>query len=510
MFKFDKKTSDTIKMANKYKSRIEKAEKIMNEISFPETFENRGKIKENLKLLSSTMNGIKSANTTLEKKITEINAIGNKNFQLQNVPNLSLNNHNKGEYIETASVLKEFDFAVRYIDWNKHNETINNEKKLNIIEMILDFFSGLFADEYEKKQKIADLLYEEYGITINAWDIESIKGKKGETITITLKDGTLITIFGENTLGYKDGLRVRIESSDGRHNLDIMSNGDVFSDKTHKIKLADILTAVQYGGNQMDFKYRNAELAEDPKIQEIIRRYWPNATEEDIELFLLNFSTHGCGYTASINTIFEEYAGKEDEFERKFGFPMYKDVDGVRDYNYEYLIIEYYCYIWGNTAKSFTIQEIYGNIAEREAQDGALNKDEIIETGKARGTSVGITKRFTNFLKDKYGINCDVEVKVYAKEIQSNEELIEIIKKHWSEGEKVVISIEGSDLYRVYTRDNGEEIRDVITHENVGPHAMYIVDITDEGEIIISSWGKKYILDISEPEWIRIDTYDYE
>ena len=50
MFKFDKKTSDTIKMANKYKSRIEKAEKIMNEISFPETFENRGKIKENLKL----------------------------------------------------------------------------------------------------------------------------------------------------------------------------------------------------------------------------------------------------------------------------------------------------------------------------------------------------------------------------------------------------------------------------------------------------------------------------
>ena len=154
MFKFDKKTSDTIKMANKYKSRIEKAEKIMNEISFPETFENRGKIKENLKLLSSTMNGIKSANTTLEKKITEINAIGNKNFQLQNVPNLSLNNHNMGEYIETASVLKEFDFAVRYIDWNRGQPYVFREEDYNMLMDSDKLFARKFDIRIDRNIKI--------------------------------------------------------------------------------------------------------------------------------------------------------------------------------------------------------------------------------------------------------------------------------------------------------------------------------------------------------------------
>ena len=243
MFKFDKKTSDTIKMANKYKSRIEKAEKIMNEISFPETFENRGKIKENLKLLSSTMNGIKSANTTLEKKITEINAIGKKNNSINNMELCSSNklatfNSDYSEYI-TA-----FEFANKYIDWNKFNETLEKSDETDILKIIFDFIKGLFESEEDKKKGIARLLYNEYGISINyAW-IEKISGKNGQTIKIALNDGTEITIYGEKTVGYKHGLRVRIAKDN--QELIIGRFGEItYRDSQSEVSLSIILSELR-------------------------------------------------------------------------------------------------------------------------------------------------------------------------------------------------------------------------------------------------------------------------
>ena len=129
------------------------------------------------------------------------------NFNLTSNNELNNSNTLNPEYLEYK---KAFEFANKYIDWNKFNETLEKSDETDILKIIFDFIKGLFESEEDKKKGIARLLYNEYGISINyAW-IEKISGKNGQTIKIALNDGTEITIYGEKTVGYKHGLRVRI------------------------------------------------------------------------------------------------------------------------------------------------------------------------------------------------------------------------------------------------------------------------------------------------------------
>ena len=105
----------------------------------------------------------------------------------------------------------------------------------------------------------------------------------------------------------------------------------------------------QYGGNQRVFREKNQILLKDPAIRRIIKNYYPKATLEDMEAILFSLCNVGCGYTAVINTIFAQYAGREEEFQRTFGFPMYQqDRDGKVDFNYEYLILIYFVIVIKN------------------------------------------------------------------------------------------------------------------------------------------------------------------
>lgn len=38
-------------------------------------------------------------------------------------------------------------------------------------------------------------------------------------------------------------------------------------------------------------------------------------------------------------------------------------------------------------------------------------------------------------------------------------------------------------------------------YSKIGSHYLYITDITDDGKIVVSSWGKKFYLDDSNALW---------
>ena len=89
-------------------------------------------------------------------------------------------------------------------------------------------------------------------------------------------------------------------------------------------------------------------------------------------------------------------------------------------------------------------------------------------------------------------------------------ELTDKGRKLIEQGKKVYIGSEGSELYSIYKSPiDGSETRGSLACEDVGSHATYVVEITDEGEIIVSSWGKKYIIDISDLERLDIIIFDY-
>jgi hypothetical protein len=81
-------------------------------------------------------------------------------------------------------------------------------------------------------------------------------------------------------------------------------------------------------------------------VSDLIHSYdaFAGYSEDDIRIFLEELNRVGCNYTAFTDTILEQYYFREDEFERDFGFPLFRsDGKGERTLNRELLLTDVYC-----------------------------------------------------------------------------------------------------------------------------------------------------------------------
>lgn len=216
----------------------------------------------------------------------------------------------------------------------------------------------------------------------------------------------------------------------------------------------------RYGGDQgypanidkTDEKY--------DEIAEIIRRYYPDYSDKDIENYLDKLNSEGCGYVALINTIFNQYAGRTDDFERTFGFPMY-DRDG--DLNFDLMLVDFY-------AAMDNHHPVLGMDVIFEAEDSSSTE--------GYGTTVDTREyRWEKYLQDR-GVNVDVH-KVYVT--------VENFKALSRNGE-IIIGINPVILYD----EDGKRL-----YAN-GGHAMTVTGVTEDGRFVVSSWGKKYYIKPNE------------
>ena len=274
----------------------------------------------------------------------------------------------------------------------------------------------------------------------------------------------------------------------------IDENGNIINgDGTNTFSIFDLnnINNEQYGGSQMDFRNHVEELLKDPNIMKIFQENFPNASYEDYELYCKKLCNVGCGYTAMVNSIFSAYEGKEQEFYDTFGFGMYTITpDGTIDYNYEPLILDWFTYYWHEYKDYENIEDIYGNIADVISGDAALTGE--ISTGATGTPLVDCYEVFSNWINDKYNINYEYThvVDIDKNNLFNEKEFKEIINNNL----QVVYDSYGYDLYYIdpNTGERGE-----IYSEDGGGHAMYVTGFTDNGDMIVSSWGKQYILDIS-------------
>ena len=204
-----------------------------------------------------------------------------------------------------------------------------------------------------------------------------------------------------------------------------------------------------YGGDQGHAagmsKVRQAELAEIARKND---SELDLSTPEKIQKYFNDMNKEGCGYVAIANTIFAYYIGKEKEFENAFGFPMYYN----GDLNYDAVIVDIY--------------SKYDN----KTQSGTYAKDR--------------EKILEDYMKNK-GVEVDVQIN---QNLDTKE-----IKKHINQGEHVLISYHQGKMY--------DENNDV--HIINGGHSMEVTGVTDDGRLIVSSWGKKYYIDPSEVSIIK-------
>ncbi|MGL5436034.1 MAG: hypothetical protein ACRDBO_11625 [Lachnospiraceae bacterium] len=237
----------------------------------------------------------------------------------------------------------------------------------------------------------------------------------------------------------------------------------------------------QYGGNQGGPKSSDYQ----DELYTIIRKYYPEMTSEQVENYFIKMNSEGCGYVAVINTIFMAFEGKEDEFERTFGFPMYEN----GDLNFDKLFVDFYSRT-DNHVEIFGMD--YNNTREDyHFGDGGfwLFYDQFSDQQGKGTTPTTLPYRAQLYLQEK-GVDLTISSSVEV----TTENFAQI-----SKDQQVIMYYYNGPL------DN----LDGSCVQNISGHAMTVTGVTSDGRYIVSSWGRKYYVDSAKGGTIQFDSFKY-
>ena len=290
-----------------------------------------------------------------------------------------------------------------------------------------------------------------------------------------------------------------------------------------------------YGGDQGDainnqsgiFLFGKWHIFYNKDLYDFVRQHpeYANLTDKEIRDLLAGMNEEGCGYVATANSIFCQYEGREEEFEKTFGFPMY---DSKGELNYNKLIVDFYLetddqfYLDGPYGKSSMInstlslydddpaafkakygvdlftdstQEYYTSDAINAVTDEVNNisGDLGVVDGDHGTTATSRINRLDHYLAER-GVTMTYD---YSGGVD-----VEDIKTQLNDGKEVIIG--AHDFY--LNDENGKHQTSFIE----GGHAMSVTGVTDDGKLIVSSWGDKYYIDPNESEIHSYSVIDIE
>ena len=248
------------------------------------------------------------------------------------------------------------------------------------------------------------------------------------------------------------------------------------------------------GGNQASFK-NTEKLLKDPKILNILKSYFPDASYEDYELYLNKIAETGCGYTALVNTIFLSFQEKKQEFEQTFGFPMY-DVtctqSGVNNRveinpNYEYLILDFFS--WKCKTKNIK--------TATSSADGMFELD-FNQFEDYMKEKFDVSVSITNTKKTVFGFVLKKLGEMYTppslRKINKNN-FLDVYKSLKTDNNYIILSSKG---YNLYTPDKFGDKSPLSSVIDGGAHGMLITGISERGNLLVASWGGIHEVDFSD------------
>ena len=478
-------------------------------------------------------------------KITNINNISN-NINNTEKENVSLDDLFKDYNKETSNNVfnnynskAQFDFDIKKIN-NDENIQNTEPKPQDIINLVKDPNNHVSIDiedlgnyqvEASEIMEFSDNKMEfigKDGITYNLekvdgkWKLKSMINSDGEIFDATnpnfqkiidlLKNDNLkidSIIFSPGSPGASGDVIINTEIGMLFFNFDcselkyiINANEDYFSNQSI-FNEWNALTS-QYGGDQNALNMNLEQFLNDPKIRQIIEEYFPGQeiTDEDLSLLFYRMNKIGCGYVAAINTIFEGYKDlSNEEWEELFGFPRVAVDNLGYSVNYDYLFLEFFIYYNQINRGLYTIEELYGNAEEErnrvQSGDAALTGNTFKRTGAIGTYTDEIVNTVCKFLNEKHNTGHDVDG-VYKSFGPDEEFPVDTIKNILSsQNNQIIIGAEHFNLYSTEDLD-GNGLLDDKTSEDVGAHGMTVTGVTDDGRLIVSSWGDEFILDPNE------------
>jgi hypothetical protein len=227
-----------------------------------------------------------------------------------------------------------------------------------------------------------------------------------------------------------------------------------------------------------------------------------------------------CTYATTVNTIITSYIGKEEEFEQKFGFPMYKVENGKKILNSNELLLDLYVYANSeeNGGKFFT-------------KDNKLSVKELTKAKDSfnRQTLKGMDQQFMRYEKDvkdkndgyyyrKAFVNDVIKKYLRSKDVDYHgsayfyrefdavpvdsitfKTLTDNIQEQMKQGKVFDISFNdtkgSSPINMLSTTDKNDKFSSK-QMRGMG-HSVFITGIRDNF-LYVSSWGKEYKIPFSD------------
>ena len=215
-----------------------------------------------------------------------------------------------------------------------------------------------------------------------------------------------------------------------------------------------------------------------------------------------------CSYAATVNEIFRAFAGKEVEFQQKFGYSMYKIENGKRKLNFNELLLD--LYVHANKAEN-------GGgfiLADNRLNPYLLNKDrhdvfgrtmldaeqQVYLSSSLKGKNESVIAKF---LIPK-GIDWYRSFKIasnYNKIIGHNDfsNILNNVFSEMSKGHSVSLDIfKGSGVINMKSTNEGlySSVSTNTWSEGEG-HSVFVTGIGSNG-FYVSSWGREYLIPFAD------------
>lgn len=262
-----------------------------------------------------------------------------------------------------------------------------------------------------------------------------------------------------------------------------------------------------YGANQASVRnsltHTSPRSAEMQEFFDIIQKYYPKMSKKEKIKFMSGINRTGvCSYATVLNDIYVKFSGQEKLFKQVFGFDMYKEINGVKVLNDAPLLLDFYTYTTlGNN--NVNVKNIFGRWKN-------IGGDEV-QRSVSRATSKKVDW-IEGYLQSK-GIPCKIEADVIfsnwidGKGVGSAMGDLAVtnvrntIEAALANGKQVELAIfrvnDPNRQFTFYPLDGGNRVDSWNWHEGAG-HSICITGLTSDGDLLVSSWGKKYELRFDE------------
>ena len=314
----------------------------------------------------------------------------------------------------------------------------------------------------------------------------------------------------------------------------------IYLDNISKKRQFSLFYANKYGVDQNGlsdlFDTVSKKFGENSEIKDnvfkIVKEYFPTMSKSNMKRYLNSINSVGaCSYASPLNNICILFEGKEELFKEIFGYDMYREVNGERYINDEYLLADFYSYVNKNNTDLFSRDQ---NGKWHYIAQGKNTKQIYVSTYND-GLNTNLLTDFINHKLKTMSASKKYEINISkGKRIKLDFNYYEMHRVIWPIKEQIISSLEKNEMidFGVYANfsDNknftmykynpdtnkydsklsskywqDSDLEEGLSQaKDVVGHAMAVTGMDNDG-IYVASWGEPYYIPFKEMNLISLD-----